>query len=229
MFSTRRCLIAFLLSIPLCLFAVAWEWFVPEGYSPALGSQWLVGIDGRYWSISKFDGRFMATALAPSAVPAVQAHCSSLGTQDLIVSWGGSSPPARVHGGQWLGASLAYGTAWLIIRHENEDPKRSSTWMEWKNYTAARPPVPFLWIAVPFWMIAIVFGSLPTIYGWIMIMRNWRNHRRRRAGSCHVCGYDLRGSADRCPECGEAISRDPSPAASPNLRTAHTSLPSTHN
>ena len=29
-----------------------------------------------------------------------------------------------------------------------------------------------------------------------------RQLNRRRAGHCQVCGYDLRASPDRCPECG---------------------------
>jgi hypothetical protein len=41
--------------------------------------------------------------------------------------------------------------------------------------------------------------------GWL---RHWgRASRRARAGLCPTCAYDLRGSADHCPECGSLAMR----------------------
>lgn len=38
------------------------------------------------------------------------------------------------------------------------------------------------------------------------LIRKRKVRRQKPAGTCRVCGYDLRASTERCPECGQAIS-----------------------
>jgi hypothetical protein len=62
---------------------------------------------------------------------------------------------------------------------------------------------------VPYWAILLVTVPLPMSYVWTMR----RRAKRRKKGECAGCGYDLRASTDRCPECGAPIeSREPDPS-----------------
>jgi hypothetical protein len=51
------------------------------------------------------------------------------------------------------------------------------------------------------WAIALVSAVLPALY----VRRACLRRRSRRAGRCRGCGYDLRASPDRCPECGLVV------------------------
>jgi hypothetical protein len=60
-----------------------------------------------------------------------------------------------------------------------------------------RVTVRFSSITVPFWFLTLVFALPPTHVLW-----RWRRSRRKPVGLCPSCGYDLRATPDRCPECG---------------------------
>ena len=59
-------------------------------------------------------------------------------------------------------------------------------------------------VAVPHGLLAAVTAALPAV----VARRSWR--RRRPASGCPSCGYDLRATPARCPECGTVTAIRPS-------------------
>ena len=56
----------------------------------------------------------------------------------------------------------------------------------------------FTAIHIPLYVPTLVFGGSFTYLG----LPWYRRRKRRKLGLCLECGYDLRGSKERCPECG---------------------------
>ena len=74
-------------------------------------------------------------------------------------------------------------------------PRSDPRW--WRdNYNA--------WV-VPHWALATLTGALPAWWLRRHPPRTWESppaRRRRARGLCPRCGYDLRATPERCPECG---------------------------
>ena len=51
---------------------------------------------------------------------------------------------------------------------------------------------------VPHWFIVLITALLPATRLYLLV----RRRQQKRAGLCPTCGYDLRATPSRCPECG---------------------------
>ena len=68
-----------------------------------------------------------------------------------------------------------------------------------------------VWLVIPDWALLVATIILPVLW-----FRSWRRSRLQQwriANKCCItCGYDLRASSERCPECGAAMTRTDQPA-----------------
>jgi hypothetical protein len=55
------------------------------------------------------------------------------------------------------------------------------------------------WV-IPLWLPLLLTALLPSVW----IRNRHRRLRRLRLARCPTCGYDLRATPGRCPECGTA-------------------------
>jgi len=84
---------------------------------------------------------------------------------------------AQMFGGGWRFAGLAH------IRHVYTPPSPYAEYWAW---------------AIPHWALVMATAPIPL---W-RVIHSRALRRRKREGLCAACGYDLRATPGRCPECG---------------------------
>jgi hypothetical protein len=86
----------------------------------------------------------------------------------------------------WHVIYMGFGVAHIFYSPSHNPQYKESVWHN--EYS----------ICLPYWFIAAMLLLYP-IAKTGLVVRRWT---RRRKGCCTKCGYDLRGTPHRCPECG---------------------------
>ena len=80
----------------------------------------------------------------------------------------------------------------IVARYEHSSMLTFSYWAapSWSTHAVE--------YAVHYWLVTALLGVAPAV----RVVAVWRRRRRAAIGQCPTCGYDLRATPDRCPECG---------------------------
>jgi hypothetical protein len=161
---------------------------LPQGYWRAW---WLRSLDGRITLLHQDAG-----------VGALGGALTDPPTRLYVLGYVASGSLQRQQRGNM--ESLA---AFVIVREPAVQPFH---WYErwgfsWVRTTSTRPnAIPGVYarawaVTIPHWLLIVLGLPLPLLWFW-----NRRQSKRwAKAGLCIGCGYDLRASPGRCPECGQ--------------------------
>jgi hypothetical protein len=121
------------------------------------------------------------------------------------------APPVVLLGLHWrlnsIGPTTQWRTLWFnIARFQQKIPANADGTIAFtpKGLPIANAPRQLLLseyrLDIPLWLLTLLLATFPA---WQLLNLPARRRRlRHAAGQCVVCGYDLRATPQRCPECG---------------------------
>ena len=172
-------------------------------FSAAVSAVLLVGVcvlwarsDWVADEIAKWDGRWVEVVSTRGGLTL------AVGDPGDIYYFPISMSDAAINGFKWVHMQEAASAPLSNLVAPETDPRFRLLGFEWHATDSGGGgfgAMPSWWreCRIPYWMLALPAG-LPTSLKMILIFRR----RHRPNGHCPDCGYDLRATPDRCPECG---------------------------
>ncbi|HEY2587559.1 MAG TPA: hypothetical protein VGI81_17570, partial [Tepidisphaeraceae bacterium] len=115
-----------------------------------------------------------------------------------------ATPGTFVRGSRFLGVSFVRGRVSTLVGSDGivirVPPHPRGSLLQY-----ASPAMPYWSVSFPGWLLPTALFLFPC--GVLLVRaRVWlRSRSRRKRGLCESCGFDLRASNSRCPECGKPI------------------------
>jgi hypothetical protein len=178
----RLVTLAAVASLLLCIATVA-LWVRSYAKYDVIARGYYPGIDEAY--------RLVGTELISYSGRAVFSH----------VDYGRDDPPPK----EWMTESSA-STSLAGLRIWDEfDLDRDQHWWTRAGFDSFFRPGDthgprMAIVIIPHWFLALLFATPPALRLWAMIHSRWLSDQ----SLCPACGYDLRATPERCPECGAA-------------------------
>ena len=159
--------------------------------------------DGRLWSVrseARAPDRFAFFCVAPWPHAAIRdanfypEKGSPSGLETRVFVQVGIDPSRTRDTSTWDAPGLTFRSARSIV----------ATWIgpQMRRPGLHDEPVWNVQLAVAYWLPAVAFGLPPLA----LLAARRLTRRCNRPGLCPACGYDLRATPERCPECGRGVS-----------------------
>jgi hypothetical protein len=179
---------------------------VAEGISFMVGNtRWEIGSGFEYLSIERFSPWPGHSLFQYKSVSLTQSSNDSSLTGPVFALQRGGARRFEQH---VFDVNIYYGRECAVLASNGQIDTESSMTALMKNSQIAplSAPIPFWEVSAPLWMVVIPFFVFP--FG-LIAQRSFKLTKRylievrsKRRGLCTKCGYDLRATPDRCPECG---------------------------